>query len=231
LARHFAENRLPLTSLKQVLTISETLPPGLRDLCRDAWGAPVVDLYSSREAGYIALQCPESERYHIQAEGMLVEILDSEGLPCPPGACGRVVVTPLHNFAMPLLRYELGDVAEAGHPCSCGRGLPVIDRILGRRQNMLSRPDGTELWPLFSSSDIAAMLAAATIRRYQIAQVAPSRLELRVETAEPLSQAQAAALAAAVGRKFSHLFQVSVRREAALEPGPSGKFEDVVREC
>lgn len=230
LARHFAETRLPLPNLKQVMTISEMLPPGLRDLCQEAWGVPVVDLYSSREAGYIALQCPEGEHYHAQAEGMLVEILDEEGSPCSPGQCGRVIVTPLHNFAMPLLRYELGDVAEVGYPCSCGRGLPVITRILGRRQNMLLRPNGSEIWPLLSSGDIAALLAAAPLRRYQIAQVAPTRLELRVETAEPLSQGQQAELVDVIDRKFSHLFEVSVRR-AVLEPGSSGKFEDVVREC
>jgi hypothetical protein len=95
---------------------------------------------------------------------------------------------------------------------------------------MLLRPNGSEIWPLLSSGDIAALLAAAPLRRYQIAQVAPTRLELRVETAEPLSQGQQAELVDVIDRKFSHLFEVSVRR-AVLEPGPSGKFEDVVREC
>jgi phenylacetate-CoA ligase len=75
---------------------------------------------------------------------VLVEILDAQGRPCRPGEIGRVVATPLHNVAMPLLRYELDDYAEVGQACACGRGLPVIRRILGRRQNMLRLPDGGE---------------------------------------------------------------------------------------
>ena len=78
-------------------------------------------MYSSQEVGYIALQCPENESYHIQAENVLVEILDDDGLPCEPGEVGRVVVTALHNLATPLLRYDIGDYAEVGSPCSCGR--------------------------------------------------------------------------------------------------------------
>ena len=130
---------------------------------------------------------------------------------------------------MPLLRYELGDWAEVGPPCSCGRGLPVIARIIGRRQKMLLRPDGREIWPLLSSSDIAALLAAAPIRRYQMAQTSPVTIELRVETAEPLSKEQASGLAQALSGKFSNLFNIAVKR-TSLEPGPNGKFEDVVRE-
>jgi phenylacetate-coenzyme A ligase PaaK-like adenylate-forming protein len=61
-----------------------------------------------------------------------VEVLDEEGRPCAPGETGRVVATSLNNFAMPLIRYETGDTAEVGAPCPCGRGLPVLTRIMGR---------------------------------------------------------------------------------------------------
>jgi phenylacetate-CoA ligase len=55
------------------------------------------------------------------------------------------VVTPLHNFAMPLIRYAIGDYAEAGPPCACGRGLPVLARILGRARNLLTLPHGERI--------------------------------------------------------------------------------------
>lgn len=61
-------------------------------------------MYSANEVGYIALQCPRTEVYHVLSEGALVEVLDEHGQACAPGAIGRVVVTPLHNFAMPLFR-------------------------------------------------------------------------------------------------------------------------------
>jgi phenylacetate-CoA ligase len=61
------------------------------------------------------------------------EILDDADRPCAPGEVGRVVVSTLHNYAMPLFRYDLGDLAEVGPPCECGRTLPVLNRIVGRQ--------------------------------------------------------------------------------------------------
>ena len=118
LIRRSTETGLRPRKLRQVLTISEILAPGLRELCRAEWNAPVVDTYSTREAGYLALQCPDTDHYHLQSETALVEILDPAGRPCAPGDIGRVIVTPLHNLAMPLVRYDIGDHAEVGAPCS-----------------------------------------------------------------------------------------------------------------
>jgi len=126
LAEHCQANAIRLPKLKQVETISEILRQGTREAVRAAWGVPVVDMYSTREAGYLALQCPDHEHYHVQAESALVEVLNAAGHPCRAGETGRVYVTPLHNFAMPLIRYDIGDFAEVGPPCPCGRGLPVL---------------------------------------------------------------------------------------------------------
>ena len=76
-----------------------------------------------------------------------MEVLDNHGRPCKEGETGRVVLTDLHNFTMPLIRYEIGDYAEVGPPCACGRGLPVLARILGRSRNMLTLPAGDRIWP------------------------------------------------------------------------------------
>jgi phenylacetate-CoA ligase len=89
-------------------------------------------VYSSDEAGYIALQCPEGEHYHVQSESLLLEVLDAAGSACMPGQVGRVIVTTLNNFAMPLVRYDTGGDAEVGPPCACGRGLPVLRSLVER---------------------------------------------------------------------------------------------------
>ena len=102
--------RLP--RLREVRTSGEALDPEVRGLCREAWGVPVIDMYSANEVGYIALQCPGTEHYHVMAEGLLVEVLDDAGRACRPGETGRVVVTTLHNFAMPLVRYVIGGLVE-----------------------------------------------------------------------------------------------------------------------
>jgi phenylacetate-CoA ligase len=215
--------------LKQVLTISEILAPGLRALCRERWDVPVIDTYSTRECGYLAFQCPEHDHYHLQAESALIEILDEHGVPTKPGAIGRVIVSPLHNLAMPLLRYDIGDYAEtAGGPCSCGRGLPVIKTILGRRQNMLRLPDGSERWPLLSSGDIGALLSLAPIRHYQFAQTAPDRIELRLLSARPFAEIEVARVLDWARSKFGDGFRFDLVFPTELARSAAGKFDDFV---
>jgi phenylacetate-CoA ligase len=133
LADHFQANGLKLGSLRGITSGGAVLAPEVRDACRATWGAEIVDMYSTQEVGYVALQCPASESYHVQSEVLYVEVLDDDGQPCRPGQVGRVVVSTLHNFAMPLLRYDLGDLAEVGRGCPCGRNLPVLTRIVGRQ--------------------------------------------------------------------------------------------------
>lgn len=228
LVRRSAEIGFRPHRLRQVLTISEILAPGLRELCHRLWGVPIVDTYSTREAGYLALQCPDAEHYHLQSETVLVEILDPAGKACGPGEIGRVIVTPLHNLAMPLLRYDLGDYAEVGEACTCGRGLPVIRRILGRRQNMLRLPDGGERWPLLSSGDIGKLLALAPIRQYQFAQTHRDRIEVRLQAARPFTDDEARGVVDWARAKFGDAFRIELAFPAELTRTASGKFEDFI---
>lgn len=178
-------SRLP--ALSQVRTIGETLTPEIREACRRVLNVPIVDIYSSQEAGYIALQCPEGNCYHIQAENLLVEILDDEDLPCIPGETGQVVITTLHNFAAPLIRYVIGDYAEVAEPCQCGRGLPSVKRILGRRRNLITLPNGKRFWPLFGIKKIRHIVP---VRQYQVIQTALDLLEVRLVTETPVTREQ-----------------------------------------
>lgn len=227
LIRRSVELGLRPKRLRQVLTISEVLAPGLRELCRAEWDARVVDTYSTRETGYLALQCPDTDHYHLQSETALVEILGPDGRPCAPGEIGRVIVTPLHNLAMPLVRYDVGDHAEVGDPCPCGRGLPAIRRILGRRQNVLRTAEG-ERWPLLSSDDIGKLLALAPIRQYQFAQTHPDRIEVRLLTARTLTDQEARGVVGWARTKFGGEFRVDLAFPAELSRTASGKFEEFV---
>lgn len=217
--------------LREVITISETLRPGVKEAVRKGLGVPLTDIYSTREAGYLALQCPEYPHYHVQSEAVFLEVLNDADHPCGPGEVGRVVVTPLHNFAMPLIRYDIGDLAEVGAPCRCGRGLPVLSRVLGRTQNMLLLPSGERSWPLLSSGNIEALLAAAPpIRGYQIAQTALDAIELRLVTARPLSPEEEDALRAWVHAKFGSGYRADLTYLQDLPRTAAGKFSDFVCE-
>ena len=117
-----------ISNLCEIMTIGETLSPSTRITVDKAWGVPITDCYTSQEIGYIALQAPGHDYYLIQSEVVIVEILNINDEPCKQGEIGRVVVTPLHNFATPLIRYELDDYAEAGGQSDCGRGLPILKK-------------------------------------------------------------------------------------------------------
>ncbi len=142
LLAHCRDAGIALPGLRAVWTVSEPVDDSLRALCRDVAGVRIVHNYTAAETGWMALQCPSCDGFHVQSEVCLLEVLDDANRQVAPGETGRVVVTPLHGFAMPLLRYDIGDEAEWGGPCACGRGLPVLTRIVGRTGDALTLPDG-----------------------------------------------------------------------------------------
>lgn len=143
IARQIRDLGISMPPLQEVIGMGEASPPELADLCREVWGAPYTSTYTAAECGAIAYECPEAGRRHIQSERTVVEVLNAENRPCAAGETGRVVLTPLHNFVMPLFRYEIGDLATVGEgPCSCGRKLPVLAAIPGRARDLLMLPSG-----------------------------------------------------------------------------------------
>lgn len=223
LARHCLERGIALPGLREVRTLSEVLGPEVRAACREAWGVPVSDIYSAMETGYLALQCPHHEHYHVQSEAVLLEVLDAGNMPCGPGEVGRVVVTLLHNFAMPLIRYEIGDYAEVGEPCACGRGLPVLSRIVGRSRNLLTRPDGSRHWPSFPASVWAHI---GSIRQCQLIQHDLHTIEARLVCDRPMTADEERAFADILGKRFGHPFDFVFNYVPQIERSKGGKFED-----
>ena len=230
LASYCKEQGIRLSNLRQVQTLSEILRPEVRDACRAAWDVGVADMYTGREVGYLALQCPEHDHYHIQAEGIYVEILNSGGDACRPGEVGNVVVTPLHNFAMPLIRYEIGDYAEVGEPCPCGRGLPVIKRILGREVDMVTLPNGEKRWTLLSSGNIEDFLKIAPVRQYQFVQKTPHAIEARLVVGRQLNDLEKQKLVEWIVDKLGHPFTVKFSFVDEIPRSPSGKYQDFISE-
>ncbi len=223
LARHCRDSGIDLSFLRELRTLSEPVTPELRRLASEVWGAEVTDAYSTQEAGYLALQCPDHDHYHVQSENVLLEVLRPDGSPCAPGEIGRVVLTTLHNFVMPLIRYDIGDFAEVGEPCPCGRGLPVLQRIVGRVRNMLTFPDGRTAWPLVGEMFYRGV---APIRQYQMIQKAPNRLELRIVPERPLTAEEEDELRAIVRRRMGHPFEIDFSYHDEIARGPGGKYED-----
>jgi len=227
LARLSLERGVRLPRLREVRTYGELLTPEARVLCREAWTVPVTDTYSSNEVGYIALQCPRHEHYHVQSESLLVEVLTDAGARCAPGEVGRIVVTTLHNFAMPLVRYELGDYAEVGEACNCGRGLPVLKRIIGRVRNMLVTATGERYWPALG---LRALMDVAPILQYQLVQKDFERVVAKLVTTSKLAPAQEEEVRRAILARLPNGLQLSFEYCDGIPRSAGGKYEDFVSE-
>ncbi len=223
LARRAAERKCAVPGLRAVETMGEVMTPEVREAVRRAWDVPVVDMYAAQEVGPIALQCPSSEHYHVQAETILVEVVDDDGRPVPPGGEGRVVVTPLHNFAMPLLRYAIGDHAVMGEPCACGRGLPVLDRILGRTRNMVVLPSGERAWARISGTPF---IEIAPLRQIQIVQRSLETVDVNLVAIRPLDAVEERRLRGVLTEALGHPFVFRLRYVDEIPRSPGGKFED-----
>lgn len=206
-------------------TFGEILPADCRDLCRRAFGCDIADIYSAEEVGYIALQCPRTTHYHVMAENLLVEVLREDGEACLPGESGRVVLTTLHNFAMPLVRYQIGDYAVVGKPCPCGRGLPVLERVMGRQRNMLLHANGDRHWPSFPGE---IWLMTPLIRQLQLVQLSVDRLEVRYVGEQQLTGDRCDRLIQELKPSLPFEGEIEFRRVDAIAQDPSGKFEDFV---
>lgn len=227
LARHCREHTITLPALREVRSYGEVAGDELRAVCRSVWNVAVKDMYSAQEIGYMALQCPQHEHYHVMSEGVVLEVLDAAGRACPPGQPGRVVVTSLHNFAMPLIRYEVGDHAVLDGPCACGRGLPVIRRVLGRHRNMLTLPDGRQAYPSFPAEIWADI---APIRQLQLVQTARDRIRARLAATRTLSDAEAAAFVQRLQERFGYPFVIELEYRDHIPRSAGGKYEDFVSE-
>ena len=143
LAGLLADSGRRLDSLRAIQTVGETLTDETRAGIETGFGVPVKNTYSCVEAGYLASPCPAGHGLHVHAENVLLEVLDESDQPCGAGQVGRVLLTALHNFHTPFIRYEILDgAALAPDRCPCGRGLPLLTQVLGKRRPQFRLPDG-----------------------------------------------------------------------------------------
>lgn len=223
LANYCRDEGIKFPKLQDISAIGEVMTDEVRSACREAWGVDVKDVYSSVEVGYLGLQCPENDHLHVQGEASLIEVLDEEGRPCEPGETGRVVATPLHNYAMPLIRYAVGDYAVVGERCSCRRGLPVIEKVLGRTRNMLCLPDGRRFFPTFLGHTFSEL---APVKQYQILQKTLDTLEVRFVVKRRMTTSEEDAVRGFIRERLDYPFEINFTYVDVIERALSGKFEE-----
>jgi phenylacetate-CoA ligase len=225
LALRAIERRLDLR-FARILSFGTRVDPDIRVGCRAAFGAEIVDSYGSQEVGHVATQCPDCGEYHLAAEASLIEILREDGRPAKTGQSGRLVATSFYNYAMPLIRYDMGDFAEAGaRRPACGRSLPTLRRILGRARNRFRFRDSSVVWPELADFRLRDFIA---YKDAQLLQIELDHIEVRFVPDGEDRPVDLAALTQRVREVLRQPVTVSLRSIERLGRITYGKIEDCV---
>lgn len=159
---------------QRILGAAEALHPHQRTLLQRVFGAPVYDTYGCREFMLIAAECEARDGLHINADHLHVEF--AAGLQADDPS--DLILTDLHNYGMPLMRYVNGDLGTPGPArCSCGRGLPLLAKVDGRRLDALRLRDG-RLLP--GEYIVYVFLPVTGVKQYQVVQQTLDTLRVRL---------------------------------------------------
>ena len=179
------------------------------------FGCKVTNRYGCEEVSLIASECEEHRGLHVNADSIYHEV--------PGGGTGKLLVTDLTNRAMPLIRYEIGDVVEmSDRRCKCGRGLPLIERIEGREADYVLTPAG-RLISGISLTENFALLIPGTVQ-VQIVQESLTELRIRLVADEEFGPASRRKIGELVEETFGPEVRYDVELVEAIPQEPSGKY-------
>ncbi len=212
--------RLP--ALRVVSTTGEPLFPHQRELIERVFGVPVSVEYGARDAGLMALQSPDGTLLQM-SETHLIEVLDAAGNPVEEG---EAVITSLVSEAQPFIRYRTGDVVRrSGKPDPGGRGLEVLDAVVGRQTDFIVAADGRIMHAL---AVIYVLRAIPGVAQFKLIQHAVDQLEVQVVQDARWSDTAREAVLSGLRARLGPTLQVDLKLLDAIAPEASGKHRYVV---
>ncbi len=189
-----------------------------RAVIERVFGTPVTNRYGCEEVSLIASECEHHKGLHVNADGVFTEVMANDR-----DAAGKLLVTDLVNLAMPLIRYQVGDVVEAGsRACPCGRGLPILERVEGREADYVVTPDGRFVSGISLTDHFATLIAGA--EQVQIVQEEVSHLRLRIVRGDAFTDGSRREIARLVAATFGPAMRHDVELVDAIPQEPSGKY-------
>jgi phenylacetate-CoA ligase len=217
--------RLALRRLKVVSTTGEPLYPHQRELIRRVFGAPVSNEYGARDAGLLALESPEGKMLQM-SETHLIEVLDPQGQAVPVGQAGEAVITSLVSDAQPFIRYRSGDIIRLSDQADPGgRGLHVINEVVGRQTDFVVREDGTIMHAL---AVIYVLRAVEGVAQFKFIQHGLLQVEVQVVAGPAWNEQAGQAVIQGLRARLGQNLQVSLCLMDEIPPEASGKHRYVV---
>jgi len=226
LCNHARSRSVELRKLgaRVVFVTGETLYPSQRDAISSAFGAPVANGYGSRDAGFIAHECPHGS-LHVSSESILLETVSESGMPVEPGEPGEIVVTHLDTRDFPFVRYRTGDVGVLGtESCSCGRGLHVLKEVSGRSTDFVLTPSGNRLHGL---ALIYEVRDRPGVRAFKFLQSEDLSIELSIAADSVFGTKEEREVQLRLLERLGPGSQLSIRRVDEVQPEGSGKYRYV----
>jgi phenylacetate-CoA ligase len=225
LARMMVEAGLTLGYEPDALVLgSEKLTPEMKSVIRQAFRARAYEEYGAVENCMLATEC-EHGRLHANPDFGIIEIVDAQGQPVPPGVEGRILCTALQNEAQPLVRYEIGDLGVwAESPCPCGRNhLPVLKEVVGRIEDVVVGPDGREMVRFHG-----IFIDLPHVLEGQVIQEAPDRFTVKVVGRDGFGPAEEASIRKRFADRLGPV-SVAIHQVPEIPRSARGKFRAVIR--
>jgi phenylacetate-CoA ligase len=207
------------------VSYAETLTVADRELLEIAFRCNVVNHYGSLEIPFIAQTCPDNpDLFHVNNQRAIVRVVGEDGKSAAPGELGRVVITDLFNYVMPFINYDIGDFAVTGKACSCGRGLPTLERIEGRVSEVIRKPGGGVVSPsTLESFLLDVCFAAPYVWEYQAIQDGPDSICLKLVPTSIYSEEFATKLKEDLAEFLGPGMNVSIETHDRIDLQSSGK--------
>lgn len=232
-AKYVVEHGLRPYSPAAVVLGGATVYPYMAEVIERAFRCPAISAYGSREVGAVASQCLERAGHHIASHANVLETIDAAGRPVM-GQDGELVITPVSNYAMPFLRYRIGDRGKlTDGRCACGRGFPLLESLSGRMVEVLLNGKGEQVDPIYFIQLLAVIFNRGFVRKFQVMQDDDLAVTLNVvletgvtrEAAQPNLDVVVDKIRLVMGADFP----VDIRFVDDIPLSPSGKFPYVVR--
>jgi phenylacetate-CoA ligase len=205
---------------------AERIYPHQVDALQRVFGCPVANGYGGRDSGFIAHACPQGG-IHVTAEDIVVEVVDEQGQPLPPGVPGEVVVTHLYSTGFPFVRYRNGDVAVLDESsCACGRGLPLLREVHGRTNDVLMAEDGSIVLAIAIAMVLRDMPG---VNGFKVIQETLSYCRLQLVTDAGFQrQVSEPAIRDAFRRRLGEGVRLDIEHVESIKAEASGKYRYVV---